>query len=37
MDINHIFNLFGGDPKKYNDEPPTTINMANFEKTPCYR
>ena len=37
MDINHIFNLFGGDPKKYNDEPPTTINMANFEKTPSYK
>ena len=37
MDINHIFNLFGGDPKKYNDEPPTTINMADFEKTPSYK
>ena len=37
MDINHIFNLFGGDSKKYNDEPPTTINMADFEKTPSYK
>ena len=37
MDINHIFNLFGGDPKKYSDKPPTTINMADFEKTPSYK
>ena len=37
MDINHIFNLFGGDPKKYSDESPTTINMADFEKTPSFK
>ena len=37
MDINHIFNLFGGDPKKYNEESPTTINMTDFEKTPSYK
>jgi len=37
MNINHIFNLFGGDPKKYTDEPPSTINMADFEKTPTYK
>ena len=32
MDINHIFNLFGGDPKKYTEEPPSTINIEQFEK-----
>ena len=37
MNINHIFNLFGGDDKKYTDEPPSTINMADFEKTPTYK
>ena len=37
MNINHIFNLFGGDPKKYTEETPTTINMADFEKTPTYK
>ena len=37
MDLNHIFNLFGGDPKKYTDEPPSTINMVDFEKTPTYK
>ena len=37
MDINSIFNLFGGDDKKYTDEPPSTINMADFEKTPTYK
>ena len=37
MDINSIFNLFGGDGKKNTDEPPSTINMADFEKTPTYK
>jgi len=37
MNINHIFNLFGGDPKKYTDEAPSTINMEQFEKTPTFK
>ena len=37
MDLNHIFNLFGGSDKKYTDEPPSTINMADFEETPTYK
>ncbi len=37
MNINHIFNLFGGDDKKYTDKSPSTINMADFEKTPTYK
>ncbi len=37
MNINHIFNLFGGDDKKYTDEPPSTINMDDFKKTPTYK
>ena len=38
MDINHIFNLFGGSdkskPVKAEDDP---INFENFEKTPTYK
>ena len=37
MDINSIFNLFGGDDKRYTDESPSTINMADFEKTSTYK
>ena len=37
MDINHIFNLFGGDPKKYTDELPLSISIKDFEKTPSYK
>ncbi len=37
MDINHIFNLFGDPGSKYNEDPPTTINMSDFEKTPSYK
>ena len=37
MDLNHIFNLFGGDPKKYTEEPPSTINIEQFEKTPTFK
>ena len=37
MDINSIFNLFGGDDKKYTDETPSIINMADFEKTSTYK
>ena len=37
MNINHIFNLFGGDDKKYTEESPSTINMEQFEKTPTFK
>ena len=37
MELNHIFNLFGGDPKKYTEEPPSTINIEQFEKTPTFK
>ena len=37
MNINHIFNLFGGDPNKYTEESPSTINMEQFEKTPTFK
>ena len=37
MDINSIFNLFGGDDKKYTDESPSTISMVDFEETPTYK
>ena len=37
MDINSIFNLFGSDDKKSTDETPSTINMADFEKTSTYK
>ena len=32
MDINHIFNLFGDPENKYNENPPSSINMEDFEK-----
>ena len=37
MDINHIFNLFGDPENKYNENPPSSINMEDFEKTPSYK
>jgi len=37
MDINSIFNLFGSDDKKSTNKTPSTINMADFERTPTYK
>jgi len=37
MDVNSIFNLFNGGDKKPTDPLPSTINMADFEKTPTYK
>lgn len=37
MDLNHIFRLFGDPGNKYNENPPNTINIEDFEKTPSYK
>ena len=37
MDVNSIFNLFNSGDKKPTDPLPSTINMADFEKTPTYK
>ncbi len=37
MDLNHIFNLFGPSGNKYNENPPTVIEIAEFEKTPSFK
>ena len=37
MDINNIFNLFNNDGKESKDIPPSTIDMAEFEKTPTFK
>jgi len=37
MDVNSIFNLFNSGDKKPTNPLPSTINMADFEKTPTYK
>ena len=37
MDLSHIFNLFGPPGDKYNENSPTVIEIAEFEKTPSFK
>ena len=37
MDIENIFNLFGDSNNKYNEDPPSKLDIKAFEKTPSFK